>query len=76
MIVTMLVVTVTEIVLTYNVINCCNCFMDMLDPPENCNLAQHNFCAILTFSHNRAIFILKVHCKVLSKQNLCIKLII
>ena len=28
----------------------------MLEPPENCDFAQHNFCAILTFSRNHVNF--------------------
>ena len=32
------------------------CKVHRLDPPENCDLAQHNFCTVLTFSHDCAIF--------------------
>jgi len=31
----------------------------LIVPPENCDLALRNFCAILTFYHDSAIFVVE-----------------
>jgi len=35
------------------------CSEEQLVPPENCDLALHSFCTILTFSHDLTIFVVE-----------------